>query len=68
MFYLNYEDDGLGFDPNYSAAKEIGSSGIGMEQMKSRVLSLNGHFELATSKGNGMKFSVTIPMREDQIA
>jgi two-component system sensor histidine kinase ComP len=68
MIYLNYEDDGLGFDPNHTVVKEIGGSGIGMEQMKSRVLSLNGHFELATSKGTGVKFAVTIPMKEGQIA
>ncbi|WP_209976053.1 sensor histidine kinase [Paenibacillus eucommiae] len=68
MMVLSYEDDGRGFDSNHTAVREIGSSGIGIEQMKSRVLSLNGLFELSTSKGNGMKLAVTLPMKEGQVA
>jgi two-component system sensor histidine kinase ComP len=65
--YFEYEDDGVGFEEtNAVAATEIGSSGIGMEQMKSRILSLRGHFELETSKGKGLKFSATFPLKEGQ--
>jgi two-component system sensor histidine kinase ComP len=67
--YFEYEDDGIGFETTRSvAATEIGSSGIGMEQMKSRILSLRGHFELETSKGKGLKFSAIFPLKEGQTA
>ncbi|MDB5054596.1 MAG: ATPase/histidine kinase/DNA gyrase domain protein [Bacilli bacterium] len=63
---LDYEDDGVGFEESQPAISEIGASGVGMNQMKSRILSLNGHFELETSKGKGMKLMATFPMREGQ--
>lgn len=63
---LRYEDDGVGFDPLRAAAKEIGSSGTGIEQLKSRVLSLNGHYKLETSRGRGMKFSAVVPLEEGE--
>jgi two-component system sensor histidine kinase ComP len=67
--YFEYEDDGIGFEMTRSvAATEIGSSGIGIEQMKSRILSLRGHFELETSKGKGLKFSAIFPLKEGQTA
>jgi two-component system sensor histidine kinase ComP len=61
---LIYVDDGIGFEPSMSLIKEIGSSGTGIEQIKSRILSLNGHFELDTNPGKGMKLQVFIPMKE----
>ncbi|NHN31099.1 hypothetical protein G9U52_14765 [Paenibacillus sp. S3N08] len=61
---LSYLDDGIGFETNLALVKEIGSSGTGIEQIKSRILSLNGKYELITSKGKGMKLNVSIPMKE----
>jgi two-component system sensor histidine kinase ComP len=61
---LTYIDDGIGFEPSITIAKEIGGSGTGIEQIKSRILSLNGHYELETSRGKGMKLVVFIPMKE----
>jgi two-component system sensor histidine kinase ComP len=49
-------------------ANEIGSSGVGIEQMKTRVLSLNGRYELVANKGEGMKFKATFPLKEDKTA
>lgn len=65
---LYYEDDGVGFDTDRTVTREIGGSRIGMEQMKSRILSLDGHFELASAEGSGMKFSATLPMKEGRTA
>jgi two-component system sensor histidine kinase ComP len=65
---LDYEDDGVGFEPDSVIANEIGSSGVGIEQMKTRVLSLNGRYELVANKGEGMKFKATFPLKEDKTA
>jgi two-component system sensor histidine kinase ComP len=61
LFYL---DDGVGFESSLALVREIGSSGTGIEQIKSRILSLNGQYELETSTGNGLKLFVSIPMKE----
>ncbi|WP_409341818.1 ATP-binding protein [Paenibacillus sp. MBLB4367] len=58
---LSYEDNGVGFDPNRTVPKQIGSSGIGIEQLKSRVLHLNGIWELKTGKGCGVKINIALP-------
>jgi two-component system, NarL family, sensor histidine kinase ComP len=60
-FYFNYEDDGVGFVEERAAAKEISSSGNGIEQLKSRVIYLNGKFELETEKGKGVKMRIILP-------
>jgi two-component system sensor histidine kinase ComP len=65
---LNYEDDGVGFDPNRTPPDEIGASGIGLEQMKSRVLHLNGRMELNTGAGRGVKIRITLPLKEEKTA
>jgi len=59
-----YKDDGVGFEANQTATREIGASGFGMEQLKSRVLHLNGHFELMTGKGRGVGIYITLPGKE----
>lgn len=61
--YLNYEDDGVGFETDKTAIQEIGSHGIGMEQMKSRILFLNGEFHIRSAQGKGLTFNVTIPWK-----
>jgi two-component system sensor histidine kinase ComP len=60
-FYFIYEDDGVGFDEGRLAAKEISSSGNGIEQLKSRAIYLNGRFELETQKGKGVKLQIILP-------
>ncbi len=63
-FCLIYEDDGVGFHDRDEVHLEIGASGMGIEQMRSRVLHVGGRFELNTQKGNGTKFIITIPTEE----
>lgn len=67
-FYLFYEDDGIGFDTNDAISREVGSSRSGMDYLKSRVLSLNGQFEIITSKGNGLRFMADFPLTEGRSA
>jgi two-component system sensor histidine kinase ComP len=64
FFCLSYEDDGVGFGTNIGGHKEIGISGIGMEQMKSRVLHLNGQLDLTSNPSGGVQCRITIPMKE----
>lgn len=63
-FVLTYEDDGVGFNSTEARRMEIGSSGMGVEQMKGRVLHLNGQLQLDSREGEGTKLVVTIPIRE----
>jgi two-component system sensor histidine kinase ComP len=60
-FYFIYEDDGVGFEEGRLIAKEISSSGNGIEQLKSRAIYLNGRFELITGKGKGVKMQIILP-------
>ncbi|SFL35633.1 two-component system, NarL family, sensor histidine kinase ComP [Paenibacillus sp. 1_12] len=64
ILQLTYTDDGVGFESSLALVREIGSSGTGIEQIKSRILSLNGQYELVTSRGKGMRLFVSIPMKE----
>ncbi|WP_282937429.1 ATP-binding protein [Paenibacillus sp. RC67] len=63
---LIYEDDGIGFNA-YKVSEEeleIGASGTGMEQMKSRVLYLDGQMDFRTSRGKGLQIWITVPLKE----
>jgi two-component system, NarL family, sensor histidine kinase ComP len=66
--FLQYEDDGVGFEQNRMPAREIGSSGMGLEQMKSRILALGGRYELQSGTGQGMKLLARLPGRESKSA
>ncbi|MDF2936580.1 MAG: hypothetical protein K0Q90_1953 [Paenibacillaceae bacterium] len=63
-FQLVYEDDGVGLQSMGGNQPEIGGSGIGMEQMKGRVLLLQGSMELSNKPGSGIRIKISIPMRE----
>jgi two-component system sensor histidine kinase ComP len=62
LFCLSYEDDGVGFGESGESNKEIGLSGIGMEQIKSRILHLNGQLDWKSS--SGVRCRIIIPMKE----
>ncbi|MEK3719147.1 sensor histidine kinase [Paenibacillus sp. FSL H8-0034] len=63
-FLLVYKDDGIGLQAQSETSREIGSSGTGLEQMRSRILSLNGHLNIRKDMESGVYLSVTIPMRK----
>lgn len=58
---VDYADNGVGFEEKYPAVREIGSSGRGLEQLKSRVLSMDGIYELHTAPGKGVRFTAQLP-------
>ncbi|UUZ97440.1 hypothetical protein LJK87_25675 [Paenibacillus sp. P25] len=65
---LYYNDDGVGFDIEAAEEKarlrSISGSGLGLEQMRSRVLHLGGQFELRSTVGNGVTITIHIPLKE----
>ena len=63
---LTYEDDGVGFTVYKvnEAELEIGASGTGMEQMKSRVLYLDGQMDFRTGRGKGLQIWISVPLKE----
>lgn len=62
FFHLVYKDDGVGFDQKAAASREIGGSGIGLEQLRGRILHLGGSIEIKSSPGNGATFHIAIPL------
>src|SRR5208337_25913 len=57
--WLSVADDGVGCAPN-----QVGrSGGLGLINMRERVLQLNGTFEFDSEPGRGTRVRVTIPFR-----
>lgn len=63
-FVLVYEDDGVGIDSAGQRTRMIGGSGIGMEQMKGRVMLLQGSMEVTNLPKAGTRISIFIPMHD----
>ena len=55
---LQYSDNGRGFDP-----QAMMDCGMGLSNINSRVSSLNGTFDIRSSKGRGMCASVKVNVR-----
>ncbi len=55
MIHLEVKDNGIGFDLN---AKK---SGIGLENIRRRVLMLNGKVEIISFPGKGCKLNIQVP-------
>jgi len=58
---LYYEDDGIGFETRAFAQNALPSGSLGLEQMKSRIASLEGDFQIESSPGMGVKIRCAIP-------
>lgn len=67
-FWLHYRDDGVGFDPDRLTAPDVGTSGVGMEQLRSRILHLQGDLELDAGRGTGVDLRISFPMKEGMTA
>ncbi|TBL81018.1 ATP-binding protein [Paenibacillus thalictri] len=63
-FCLSYSDDGVGFEDKDVRPKIIGSSGMGIEQVRSRIVHMGGQLEIITNSGEGTKIAITIPTEE----
>lgn len=58
MLELQYTDNGRGFNP-----QSMMDCGMGLSNISSRVNSLNGEFEVTSTKGRGMRASVKVNVR-----
>jgi len=56
---LKYIDDGIGFDV---AKEEKKLSGLGYSNMKSRIKSLNGTFQVFSAPGEGIRVDIQISL------
>ncbi|MFS1510917.1 sensor histidine kinase [Chengkuizengella sp. SCS-71B] len=65
---LQFEDNGIGFNEQSNKEQDTLKSGMGMEQIKSRVLYLNGKLKVESSIGKGAKFWITLPNKEEKSA
>jgi signal transduction histidine kinase len=72
---LKYEDDGCGineeqkahlFTPFFTTNKEMGGSGLGLSIVYNLVTQkLNGKIEVFSVENNGISFTITIPLQEE---
>jgi two-component system, NarL family, sensor histidine kinase ComP len=62
---LFYSDDGVGMDAKIFEGegnlRTAAISGLGLDQMKSRIIYLNGHLELVSKTGHGVAITVRLP-------
>ncbi|MFM9330430.1 sensor histidine kinase [Paenibacillus mesotrionivorans] len=65
-FQLIYEDDGIGIRPMEPGSREIGGSGIGMEQMKGRILLMQGSLKMVDLPRPGTQMVISIPLQEQE--
>ena len=67
---LEYQDDGVGMDlqtlEEPLPMRVLTSSGLGLQQIKSRLLHLRGHFELQSHPGHGFTFRLWIPIQKGE--
>jgi signal transduction histidine kinase len=56
---IQYNDDGKGFD--YNLIKDE-NNGMGLKNIKNRIQSLNGYFEIKSKPGKGMSAFIEIPI------
>jgi signal transduction histidine kinase len=55
---LQYSDNGRGFDP-----QAVLDCGMGLSNINSRINTLNGSFDITSSKGKGMRAAVKVNVR-----
>lgn len=60
--YLEYMDDGIGFDPDKPVVREIGSNGMGIRQMKTRIMAMGGSCQMNSKVGEGVHFEAHFPV------
>lgn len=60
--YFTISDDGLGFDKTKISTK----TGLGINQIEARIQMMKGQFDIQSSKNNGTKISVVLPIIEKE--
>jgi len=52
---LEVEDDGQGFDPSQVSGRVSSAGGLGLAQMRERVETLGGRYEVSSTPGGGTR-------------
>ncbi len=60
---LTIIDNGIGFDKT----KVLSRSGIGINQIDARIQMMKGHFFIDSTKGEGTKITIELPIQEREI-
>lgn len=61
-FHMLYEDNGVGFDDKAERPRQIGGSGQGLEQIRSRIQYMGGSIEFISQGRKGTKAKLVIPL------
>jgi two-component system, NarL family, sensor kinase len=59
---ITYTDDGIGFDYN----QKINNESLGLKSIQSRVNFLNGTLDVESSPGKGVRYGISLKIRENQ--
>jgi len=59
---IKYQDDGKGFDNSEISGTKMG---MGLSNIRNRILSVSGKYEIDTSIGNGFAISIEIPLLDN---
>lgn len=62
MLFLSYHDDGIGFDPD-ELTSEPDSHKMGLDNIGSRIKSLNGEMDIRSLPGQGFNLTLQIPVQ-----
>lgn len=64
--HLEYTDNGRGFAIDALSEEQSERSGMGLMQIRNRLLSLNGQLDIRSDIGNGVLMKMVIPFDVDQ--
>ena len=60
---VGVEDDGIGFDPEKTAATAVRKGGCGLFSIRERLEQFGGQLEIESAPGQGCRVTVTAPLR-----
>lgn len=61
MAYVAVDDDGVGFELDDVGDRVSSAGGLGLKQMRERVLGRNGRLEITAGRGRGTKLFAAVP-------
>jgi signal transduction histidine kinase len=64
LFFLEVEDDGVGFNVGAVDSDYAQRGSLGMVNMRERAELVNGHFVLESAEGAGTRITVVVPLTE----
>ncbi|WNF38344.1 ATP-binding protein [Bacillaceae bacterium IKA-2] len=64
--YLEYIDNGIGFPVDELSDERSKSSGMGLMQIRNRLLSLNGQIDIRSDSSEGVYMKMEIPINTDE--